>query len=989
MSGAIDIDAIRRRLATSEGRRFWRSLAEAADTPELTALLEQDFPRQAAASGVDRRQFLRLMSASLALAGLGACTRQPPQEIVPYAKAPEEGVVPGEPLFFATAMPLGETVYGLLAESHMGRPTKIEGNPEHPLSLGGSDVYAQASVLGLYDPDRSQVVRSAGEIRPWSAFLETLRDAMEAQRPKKGAGIRILTGTVTSPTLIDQLITIGTEFPGARWHEYEPINRDNAIVGLRAALGADAALQNRLELADVIVAFDADFLGGGPGALRDTRTFSARRRPGGRKAMSRLYVAEPMPTVTGSKADHRLAIRAGDIEPLVRAVAAGVGGRDVTAPTGLEEHAEWIGAVVRELRAHRGASVVMAGGAQPPAVHALVHLINDAVGNTGASVGYVRPFAAGREQVPSLRKLVDEMDAGAVDVLIMIDANPVLTAPVDFRFAERLAKVPLRVRLGLYEDETSQLCHWHLPAAHYLESWSDARAVGGTSTIIQPLIAPLYEGKTAHELLAACLQREAGGALPTSYDLVRAYWGRQRAGDTTAFWRRALHDGVVPDTEGAALRVDRPYDYVPQKPESVPLDPQGLEITFRPDPAVYDGRFANNGWLQELPRPITKLTWDNAACIAPATADRLALANGDMVELRLDGRSVVAPVWVVPGHAPEAVTVHLGYGRQHAGRIGDAVGFNAYAIRSSSAPWIARGLEIRKTGRQYPLATTQHHHDMEGRDIVRTVTAQEYERDPNVVRERGEEPPDSSLYPPMPYPGYAWGMAIDLNACTGCSACVIACQAENNIAVVGKDQVARGREMHWIRVDRYYEGSADAPAIHNQPVPCMHCENAPCEVVCPVNATVHSNEGLNQMVYNRCVGTRYCSNNCPYKVRRFNFYLYSDWSTESLKLQRNPDVTVRSRGVMEKCTYCVQRIQYAKIKAEEDDRPVRDGEIVPACAQACPAEAIVFGDQNDPTSRVAKLKADPRNYALLAELNTRPRTTYLAALRNPNPELEG
>jgi molybdopterin-containing oxidoreductase family iron-sulfur binding subunit len=987
MSGAIDIEAIRRRLATSDGRRFWRSLEEAAGTPELEALLEQDFPRQVAAGrGVDRRQFLRLMSASLALAGLGACTRQPQQEIVPYAKAPEEGVVPGEPLFFATAMPLGGTVYGLLAESHMGRPTKLEGNPEHPLSLGGADVFAQASVLGLYDPDRSQVVRSAGEIRPWSAFLEVLRAAIEAQRPKQGAGIRILTETVTSPTLVDQLIGLGQEFPGLRWHEYEPINRDNASAGVQAALGADAAFVNRLELAEVIVALDADFLGTGPGALRDTRAFSARRRPGGRTAMSRLYVAEPMPTVTGGKADHRIAVRAGDIEPIARALAAGVGAGGVTAPADLGEHAQWVAAALSELKAHHLASVVVAGDAQPPAVHALVHLVNASLGNSGTTIQYVRPFAGGRDQTESLRKLVDEMDAGAVDVLIMLESNPVFTAPADLRFAERLAKVPLRIRLGLYEDETSRLCHWHLPAAHYLESWSDVRGIGGSSTVIQPLIAPLYDGKSAHELLAACLPRPDGTTL-TGYDLVRTYWGRQRAGDTTGYWRQALHDGIVPDSEGAALRVDRPVDYVQQIPESVALG-EGLEITFRPDPAVYDGRFANNGWLQELPRPMTKLTWDNAACLAPGTAERLGLATGDVVELRLDGRSVRAPIWIVPGHAVEAVTVHFGYGREHAGRVAEGVGFNAYAIRSSTAPWIARGLEIHKTGEHHEFATTQHHHDMEGRDVVRAATIAEYQANPKVIHERGEEAPDISLYPPMPYEGYAWGMAIDLSACTGCNACVIACQAENNIAVVGKDQVGRGREMHWIRVDRYFEGSIDAPEIHHQPVPCMHCENAPCEVVCPVNATVHSSDGLNQMVYNRCVGTKYCSNNCPYKVRRFNFYLYSDWSTESLKLQRNPDVTVRSRGVMEKCTYCVQRIQYAKIKAEEDDRKVRDGEVVPACAQTCPAEAIVFGDLNDPTSRVAKAKAEPRNYALLGELNTRPRTTYLAELRNPNRELK-
>jgi Fe-S-cluster-containing dehydrogenase component len=545
------------------------------------------------------------------------------------------------------------------------------------------------------------------------------------------------------------------------------------------------------------------------------------------------------------------------------------------------------------------------------------------------------------------------------------------------------------VRLGLYDDETSLLCHWHVPAAHFLESWSDARASDGSITVIQPLIAPLYDGKTAHELIATCLATD--GAPPKGYDVIRDHWKRQHPqADFETLWRKALHDGIVPG--GGAARPVAGSAASPSPARRAVSGAGELEICFRPDPAVYDGRFANNGWLQELPRPLTQLTWDNAAHLAPATAERLGVANEDVVELRLGERAVRAPVWIVPGHAADAVTVHLGYGRTRAGRVGNGVGFDAYVLRTSDAMWIARGLELRKVGARHALACAQGHHSMEGRDIVRSVTIDAYRDNPAVAgghdHSVAHDEPEASLYPAYPYEGYAWGMAIDLSACTGCNACVVACQAENNIPVVGKDQVARGREMHWIRVDRYFEGDLDAPAIHHQPVPCMHCENAPCEVVCPVNATVHSGDGLNQMIYNRCVGTKYCQNNCPYKVRRFNFYLYTDWTTESLKLQRNPDVTPRSRGVMEKCTYCVQRIQYARITAEKQDRLVRDGEVVPACAQACPAEAIVFGDQNDPASRVAKLKAEPRNYSLLGELNTRPRTTYLAELRNPNPELE-
>jgi molybdopterin-containing oxidoreductase family iron-sulfur binding subunit len=584
----------------------------------------------------------------------------------------------------------------------------------------------------------------------------------------------------------------------------------------------------------------------------------------------------------------------------------------------------------------------------------------------------------------SLRELVAAMDAETVQLLLIIGGNPAYTAPADLRFSERLAKVDMRIHLGLHDDETSLLCHWHVPEAHYLESWSDVRAYDGTVTLLQPLIAPLYDGKTAHELLAVCLDSPE----QTPYDVVRAYWKMQHGdADFDRWWEKALHDGVVPGTavaphQGAVRGVPTPG------PRRDPA-PGELELVFRPDAAVLDGRFANNGWLQELPRPMTKITWDNVAMVSPATARRLGVTNNDVVELRRENRTVTAPVWITPGHANDCVTVTLGYGRVRAGRVGNGVGFNANLIRTSDAPWIAPAVEVRKTGATYPIAVTQGHFSMENRALVREGTLAEYRAEPAFVHAEEPEPArDESLYPPVDYTGYAWGMAIDLNACTGCNACVVACQSENNIPIVGKDQVMRGREMQWLRIDRYYEGDPQNPRMYNQPVPCMHCENAPCEVVCPVNATVHSSEGLNDQVYNRCVGTKYCQNNCPYKVRRFNFYLYQDWTTESLKMARNPDVTVRSRGVMEKCTYCVQRINYARIESQKDGRKVRDGEITTACQQACPAEAIVFGDINDPASRVSQLKAEPRNYALLAELNTRPRTTYLASLRNPNPELE-
>jgi molybdopterin-containing oxidoreductase family iron-sulfur binding subunit len=588
------------------------------------------------------------------------------------------------------------------------------------------------------------------------------------------------------------------------------------------------------------------------------------------------------------------------------------------------------------------------------------------------------------------------MNAGKVDVLLIDSGNPVYTAPADLKFADAMSKVQLRAHLSLYDDETSALCHWQIPEAHFLEAWSDARGFDGTVSIVQPLIAPLYSGRSAHEVLATFTDKPERSA----YEIIRDHWKVDPEND--ANWRRWLHDGVVPGTAFATKSVTL-QSTNKSAISNLQSAISGFEVCFRLDPYVLDGRFANNGWLQELPKPITKLTWDNAVFVSPATADRLKSVESpsfqggehgqiisDVVELKYQGRSVRGTLFTVVGHPDDCVTVHLGYGRTRAGGVGTGAGFNANAIRSSAALSFGAGAEIALTGERAPLACTQYHHLMEGRGMVRAVTRDEYVRDPKSVHEGDETPPKTlTLYPDYKYDGYKWGMAIDINACIGCNACVVGCQAENNIPVIGKDQVLRGREMHWLRVDTYYRGPAEHPETYFQPVPCMQCENAPCEVVCPVGATAHSDEGLNDMVYNRCVGTRYCSDNCPYKVRRFNFLLYQDWNTPSLKLARNPDVTVRSRGVMEKCTYCVQRINAAKIDAEKQDRPVRDGEIVTACQQVCPAEAIVFGNLNDPASRVTKLKAEARNYELLGELNTRPRTTYLAAVRNVNPELEG
>jgi molybdopterin-containing oxidoreductase family iron-sulfur binding subunit len=754
--------------------------------------------------------------------------------------------------------------------------------------------------------------------------------------------------------------------------------------------------QYHLDKADVVLSLDADFVTEGPAHLRAIREWSSRRKGQGDKpTLNRLYVIEGSPSLTGAQADHRLSVKASEVEGLARAIAAAMG-RSVTG--GTKDHTDWIAPMVKDLQraATAGGALVIAGETQPPAVHALAHAMNEWLGAPGRGAVTYTASAEARPggQNASLQALAKEMHAGKVEILLILGGNPVYDAPADLDFATAMDKVGLRVQLSLFEDETTERCHWHIPAAHTLETWSDARAACGTVTILQPLIAPLYGGKSGHELMAALLGRER-----TSYSVVKDRWAEQDGGaDFDKRWPRWLHDGIVPGTALPAKAVTVSLgDWANAAPSPAP---SGLELIFRPDPGLFDGRFANNGWLQELSKPLTKLTWDNAAIVSQNTAKQLGLrtpeetAQGtttDVVDLKIGNRSVRAAAWILPGHPDGAVTVHLGHGRTRAGRVGNGTGFNAYLLRTGDAPWFAPGLEVVKTGLVTKLSCTQNHWSLEGRNHLRVVDAADYAKDPHVVAAMGHDPkPDQSFYEgSFKYEGHAWGMAVDLNSCVGCNACVLACQSENNIPVVGKDQVGRGREMAWIRVDRYYEGSQEdpSPGTYHQPILCMHCENAPCEVVCPVAATVHSEEGLNDMVYNRCVGTRYCSNNCPYKVRRFNFFLYQDWTTPTYKMMRNPDVTVRSRGVMEKCTYCVQRISEKRIAAKNEGRPLKDGEIVTACQQVCPAEAIHFGDINDKSSKVAQLKASPLNYGLLTEYQTRPRTTYLAMVKNPNPDM--
>jgi molybdopterin-containing oxidoreductase family iron-sulfur binding subunit len=995
----VEFQGVRRKTGGPGPRRYWKSLDELADAPAFLELLHREFPEQASMleDPKGRREFMTLMGASLALAGLTACTKQPNEKILPYVRQPEP-LVPGRPLFFATATGHDGYARGILVESHEGRPTKIEGNPDHPQSLGGSDVFGQAHVLGLYDPDRSQTVLYVGQDRTLGDFRAALREALDKQKVKKGAGLRLLTGRVTSPTMAAQMAGILAAFPQARWVSWEPAGRDNSRAGAVLAFGEAVEAQYRLDQADAVLSLEADFVSSHPASLRLVREFASHRKVSAEKPeMNRLYVVEGSPTATGASADHRLALRSSEIEGFARAVASGLG---VVVEGGVE-HA-WVGPIVKDLKRAGTRALVIAGEPQPPAVHAIAHAMNEALGAVGTTVTYTEPAeAAPPGETAALRTLVGEMRSGAVEVFVILGSNPAYAAPADLKLAEALDQVPLRIHHGLYLDETAERCHWHLPASHPLESWGDLRAADGTVSIVQPLIAPLYNTLGEVEILAAFGEKPE----QKGYDVIREHWqGRLGEGDFEKRWNRALHDGVVTGTAFETKAVKVTLGEWANAPKAAPGG--GLEIAFRTDPAVFDGRFANLGWLQELPKPLTKLTWGNAALLSPRTAQKLGGFHveergkgheAEIVELRYGGRSVKAPVWVLPGHPDDAVTVHLGHGRRRAGRVGTGVGFDANALRTSDAPWFGPGVEIVRTGETTILACTQDHWSMEAtahrqaveRHVVRAVTLAELTRDPDAVRKMGEAvEPGLSMYPPYKYEGNAWGMAVDMSACVGCNACVTACQSENNVPVVGQEQVARGREMHWIRVDRYYEGPPEDPDTYHQPVLCMQCENAPCEVVCPVAATQHSEEGLNDMVYNRCVGTRYCSNNCPYKVRRFNFFLYQDWTTPAFKMMRNPEVTVRSRGVMEKCTYCVQRISRARIDARNEGRPIRDGEITTACEAACPARAIVFGDVNDPASRVAKLKADPRNYGLLDALQTRPRTTYLAAVRNPNPEIE-
>jgi molybdopterin-containing oxidoreductase family iron-sulfur binding subunit len=1025
----LTLSMIRAQLSQSGGgHRYWRTLEELAGTDEFRDFLHREFPREASVwddAAIDRRRFFQIMAASLALAGFaGGCRNQGEEKILPYVRAPEQ-IVPGKSLHYATTMPMGTNSIGLLVTSREGRPIKIEGNEVHPASLGTTDAWAQASILSLYDPDRSQTVMHLGEISTWDAFLAELRGNLEPRSSSGGKGIYVLSESVTSPTLARQMREFQERYPNARWHQYEPINRDTAREAARLSFGRDATAVYDFTKAKAVLALDSDFLCQGPGSVRYARDFMRGRNVRGEQVeMNGLYVVESTCSGTGTAADHRLPVRPSEVGRFALELARKLGvseaeslGDGARRAEGEEsEWSRWLNALAEDLQANRGASVVLAGDQHPAWVHALVHAMNARLGNHGATIQFIEPVDADpAEQYDSLRQLADSLAGDQVELLVILGGNPVYNAPGELRFEELLSTFAkkrnsnLAVHFSLYDDETSELCHWHIPAAHYLESWSDARCFDGTTSIVQPLIDPLYDGKSIHEMLSAMTDR----AVKPPYDIVRATWQRSDGGEANLDdrgWRKAVHDGVIDGTspERISLAVQLDPEALRTARESSTNAASGngqLEIAILPDPAIFDGRFANNAWLQELPKPITKLTWDNAILLSQATAARLAAANGDVVRLTRQGRAIDGPVWIVPGHPDDSATVHLGYGRTRGGRVLEGAGFSAYPLLPANGQRIGAGATVDRTGDKAQLACTQHHHLLEGldveaqRNIVHTGTLAAYERNPKSIHGaahgggHGGAEHAASFYPEFKASGFQWGMAIDMNACTGCNACVVACQAENNVPVVGKQGVINGREMHWLRLDLYYEGNAANPQAVHQPMLCQHCEKAPCEVVCPVMATTHSGEGLNEMTYNRCVGTRYCSNNCPYKVRRFNFLEYNAPSEPVLKLLYNPEVTVRSRGVMEKCSYCVQRINAARIAAKIDqienggELAIKDGALQTACQQVCPTQAIVFGNINDPDSQVAKLKHHPLNYGVLSEIGTQPRTTYLARVRNTNSSI--
>ena len=1028
------------------GPRYWRSLDELAETPAFREWVEREFPQGASEwrDPVSRRHFVKIMSASFLLAGFGLTgCRRPEETIYPFSKMPEN-YVHGVPQHFATAMPVRGGAQSLLVRSIDGRPIKVEGNSQHPSGLVGTDRFAQASILDLYDPDRATRFLKGGSVVPREAALDHLDGVAKELAASGGEGVCFLMEQSSSPSRMRLQGVISEKFPKVRWFTYEPVDFGTGREAAALSHSAPGGLLPcyHLDKAKVILSLDSDFLSGEEDGARLIRDFSrARRIEKPTDSLNRLYVVEALLTLTGANADHRLPLASSEVLALAARLTAevlshtssGEGSevlaslQAVTLPAGIKP--EWVKECAADLLANRGASLVLAGHRQPAAVHLLAQAMNRALGNEGQTVELL---SVPQSKTGTIEELAKALNAGEVKTLVICTSNPVYNAPADLDWATAQRKAKTVLRLGYTEDETAAVCDWHFPSAHYLESWGDARTSDGTVVSMQPLIAPLFGGLTELEFLA----RVAGLPTTNPYEIVRDTLKQQgTAGAFEESWKHFVHDGFLAGSKGQHVTSAFNWPKVAQlvREALVTIDPRPtkdkLEVIFHRDYSLDDGRYNNNGWLQELPDPITKLTWENVILMNSRTAKDLGVffVNPERdktwvprAKVELDGRQIEGPIWIQPGQADHTIGLALGYGRERTGRVGHGAGFNAYRLRSAKQPHFALGARLTATGQQHQVAATQDHWAMEGRPIVREANLDQFRKQPDFVHKMdldAHEPEGGPLYqhPHAAHPEmkgvHQWGMAVDLNACVGCSACVIACQSENNIPIVGKDQVARGREMHWLRLDRYFSVAPEDhdlahPQMVSQPMLCQHCENAPCENVCPVNATVHDEEGLNVMVYNRCVGTRYCSNNCPYKVRRFNYFDFNQRPLDKLylgplapkgmpdliQMAKNPDVTVRMRGVMEKCTFCIQRIEQAKIAQKIKAGPtdavrVPDGVITPACAQACPAEALVFGDVSDPHSRVTRLKEQSRNYSVLGFLNTKPRTTYLARIRNPNPKM--
>lgn len=1006
---------------------YWKSLNELANNKEYKKFAEREFPKNATELGdqVSRRSFLRVMGASIALAGFAAC-RRPVQKIMPYSQQPEE-VIPGIPLYYASAMPFQDALTGIVVENHEGRPTKIEGNELHPASMGNTSIFGQAEILGMFDPDRSRYVRNGSERSSVNAFAKFCSEHFS----NTNQNIAFVSEANSSPTynrLKDEALN---KFSNAQWITYEPFGEDNALEGTNIAFGQRLRTFNKYDEANVIVSFDDDFLN--PAADKNSventwRFTDGRDIESPSEDMNRFYAVESTFTLSGSNADNRLRIKSSEVALFIYALA----GELSNAVSGLSAFSdvsnkfsdhEWIPILAEDLLENRGESILTVGREHSPELHATVAAMNAALGNAGQTVSYLEvPYFDDHNNKDAFAGLIDDLNSGDIDTIVLVGTNPAFTAPADLNFSDALSNAGQVIHLSDYYNETSKLANWHINRAHFLESWGDGYSYTGTRSIIQPQIEPLYSGVSEIEFLNIILNGQQG----KGYDLVQETWNSYFGTNFNSSWNQALHDGVAAERSfsTASVQISTNFNSNAAGYLDNAKDSEGIELVIRADSKLFDGEYANNGWLQELPDPMSKITWDNVALMSPATAEQLGIeapglgvAKVEKVAITVNGNTVEIPAWVQPGHADDSITVTVGYGREGIGKVANGTGVDTYPLRSTSAMLYATDIQVENTGEKYEIACTQDHSNMEGRSLLRYATLQEYRDNPDfssyesaynaeLPGEAYAEEHDSenlmSIFDSIDEQEYPedepqWGMSIDLNSCIGCGTCTIACQAENNIPVIGKREVSNGREMHWIRNDRYFEGDADDPKALHQPVPCMHCELAPCEQVCPVAATTHSDDGMNQMTYNRCIGTRYCANNCPYKVRRFNFFNYTkEFLTtgndpEVVQMAMNPEVTVRFRGVMEKCTYCVQRVNRAKInrKIETDGESIKpvDGSVKTACQQACPSDAIYFGDLTDPDSKVVKTKKNNRNYLLLEELNTRPRTSYLAKLRNPNPKL--